>query len=60
MKLVQNKTCLILIVETFKFALIWLLIVIITDFSLSNIEMKKCIEPLEGVSMNHVADLNRG
>ena len=58
--LLKNKTFCILIVETFLYALIWLLIVIIMEYSFSIIKMKKCIEPLEGASMNHVADMNRG
>ena len=44
MKLIEKQNTFHLTVVTFKFAMIWLLIVIKTEHPLSNIEIKKLTE----------------
>ena len=53
MKLIEKQNTFRLTVVTFKFALIWLLIVIKTEYPLSNIEIKKLTERCR---FNHLAD----
>ena len=55
MKLIEKQNTFLLIVVTLKFALIWLLIVIKTEYPLSNIEIKKFTERS---CFNHLADLH--
>ena len=58
MKLIEKQNTFLLIVVTFKFALFWLSIVIKTKCPLSNIEMKKYIEPTARCCFNHLSDLH--
>ena len=53
MKLIEKQNTFRLTVVTFSFALIWLLIVIKTEYPLSNIEIKKLTERCR---FNHLAD----
>ena len=58
MKLIEKQNTFLLIIVTFKFALIWLSSVIKTEYPLSNIEMKKYMEPTERCFLDHLADLH--
>ena len=53
MRLIEKQNTFLLTVVTFYFALIWLLVVMKTEYSLSNIEMKKWTERC---CFNHLAD----
>ena len=53
MELIEKQNTFRLTVVTYQFALIWLLIVIKTEYPLSNIEIKKLTERC---LFNHLAD----
>ena len=53
MKLIEKRNTFCLTIVTFYFALIWLLIVIKTEYLLSNIEIKKLTERCR---FNHLAN----
>ena len=58
MKLIEKQSTFLLLVVTFKLALIWLSIVIKKEYPLSNIDMKKHMEPTERCCLDHSVDLH--